>query len=386
MEHVRSLRDSFVGSVLEKVEEIGDNNLVGHASFESPRVLKVGDHRIEADNIVIATGSSPIVPKSWSEECGDLISTTDDFFEWTRLPTSVAVIGLGVIGCELGQALGRLGVDVHGFSQSTWIAGLSDPKINSVAVERLKENLNIYLGSTVELKRDGSKVRVSVPGSSVLVEKVLIAIGRQPNLGGLDLDKAGIQLNGEGKIAVDPQTLNIPGSSIFVTGDALAFRPVLHEAADEGRIAGYNASTRQVQRFQRRTFLQVTFTDPCVAIVGQPFAELEGTDMVIGEVSFKKQGRSRIMGENYGHLRLYGESQTGKLLGAEFMAPGAEHMAHLLAWSIQAGWTADQLLTMPFYHPVVEEGLRTAIRHLANQVGRQHGPLEIPLIGKGATL
>ena len=87
--------------------------------------------------------------------------------------------------------------------------------------------------------------------------------------------------------------------------------------------------------------------------------------MEIGEVSFANQGRSRVMGKNRGILRVYGDRETCSLIGAELIGPRAEHLAHLLAWAVQQRMAVTQALTMPFYHPVIEEGLRTALRDLA---------------------
>ena len=87
--------------------------------------------------------------------------------------------------------------------------------------------------------------------------------------------------------------------------------------------------------------------------------------MVIGQVSFHSQGRSRVMLVNKGHLRVYADRETGRFLGAEMVGPAAEHIAHLLAWAHQMKMTVPQMLDMPFYHPVIEEGLRTALRDAA---------------------
>lgn len=83
-----------------------------------------------------------------------------------------------------------------------------------------------------------------------------------------------------------------------------------------------------------------------------------------GEVSFENQGRSRVMLRNKGILHVYGEQGTGRFLGAEMMGPNAEHLAHLLAWAHQNKMTVSEMLDMPFYHPVIEEGVRTALRDL----------------------
>jgi len=141
--------------------------------------------------------------------------------------------------------------------------------------------------------------------------------------------------------------------------------PLLHEAADEGRIAGENAARfPEVQPGLRRAPLGVVFTDPQIAIVGGGFAGLHAHAIAAGEVSFEDQGRSRVMLRNHGHLRVYGDPDSQRFLGAEMVGPDAEHIGHLLAWALQAKMTVPQMLEMPFYHPVVEEGLRTALRDL----------------------
>jgi len=150
---------------------------------------------------------------------------------------------------------------------------------------------------------------------------------------------------------------------IFIAGDVNEDLPLLHEASDEGRIAGENAARYpDVRPAQRRTPLAIVFTDPQLAIAGTRYADLVPGSFVRGQVSFESQGRSRIMLRNVGRLHVYADVANGRLLGAEMIGPAAEHMGHLLAWAIQARLTVAQALAMPFYHPVVEEGLRTALR------------------------
>ncbi|VFS46611.1 dihydrolipoamide dehydrogenase [Budvicia aquatica] len=96
----------------------------------------------------------------------------------------------------------------------------------------------------------------------------------------------------------------------------------------------------------------------------------------IGKVSFENQGRSRVMLRNKGLLHVYGEQGTGRFLGAEMIGPGAEHIAHLLAWAHQQEMTVGQMLDMPFYHPVIEEGLRTALRDLESKLKLGHSEIE----------
>jgi dihydrolipoamide dehydrogenase len=169
----------------------------------------------------------------------------------------------------------------------------------------------------------------------------------------------------------DPYTMQVQDLPIFIAGDVNAERQILHEAADEGRIAGSNAVASAVTGYRRRTPLAITFTDPNIAHVGLPFAELDQQQVAIGEIRFGPVGRALLMGKNKGVLRVYGHRQHGRLLGASMIAPKGEHLAHLLAWAIQQDQSVFDLLKMPFYHPAIEEGLQAALRDLKKQVVEQ---------------
>lgn len=122
----------------------------------------------------------------------------------------------------------------------------------------------------------------------------------------------------------------------------------------------------------RRPPLRIVFSDPQCAVVGQSFSVLRDTRIVIGRVDFRQQARAMIEGRNSGVLRLYAEASSGRILGAEMVAPEAEHLAHLLAACIHANMTVQYALQLPFYHPTLEEGLRTALRDAAKQL--REGP------------
>ena len=197
----------------------------------------------------------------------------------------------------------------------------------------------------------------------------LVATGRRPNVGELDLDKTTIVRDKKGVPVYDRQTMQIGDLPIFIGGDVGNDIPLLHEAADEGRIAGENAADfPKVTPGVRRAPLLVVFSDPQIAVAGTPFKKLEAGSFVTGRVDFGNQGRSRIMLKNRGLLHVYASRRTGCFLGAEMAGPRAEHIAHLLAWAAQQKLTLAQMLDMPFYHPVVEEGLRTALRDARAQL------------------
>lgn len=376
MQRVRSERDRFVDYVLRDVEALSeDDRLSGRARFLSDTMLEVGGHtRVEANSIVIATGTRPNIPSQY-EPLGERAIVNDDVFAWSDLPDSVVVIGAGVIGLELGQALSRLGVRTRILQRSRHLGGLRDPEVLQSAVEAFRQELDICLEVAIlDVRRVDNlvEVRYQAPGEPEVVERfdyVLLAAGRSPNLEGLGLENTAAVLDERGRPEFDPDTLRVGNTPIFIAGDVNGMRPLLHEAADDGRIAGYNAAHYPdgLQAPERRAPLSMVFTDPQLAAVGPRFNELP-QDAAIAEVDFTNQGRSRIKLKNRGRLRVYAQKGTGLFLGAEMAGPAMEHISHLLAWAVQQRLTVQQMLSMPFYHPVVEEGLRTALQRLAREL------------------
>jgi dihydrolipoamide dehydrogenase len=370
MDRVRHERDRFVGFVLDGVENIPASARVrGHARFVSDHVLEIDDHTtVHAHRIVIATGSTPSHPPILAG-LGDRLIINDDVFEWTELPGSVAVFGPGVIGIELGQALSRLGVEVLMFGRGGPLGPLTDPVVASRTKESLAKDFFLDTDATVTgVNRTNDGVRIeylSPDGQRQIadVDYVLAATGRTPNLSGIALENTSLPLDEKGIPAFDSSTMRIGNSHVFIAGDVDEDRAVLHEAADEGRIAGENAGRFPlVTAHQRRSPLTIVFSDPQITMIGSRFVDLYDREIIIGEASFDDQGRSRMMLKNEGVIRIYADADNGRLLGAEMFGPRAEHIGHLLAWAHQSGMTIAQMLDMPYYHPVIEEGLRTALR------------------------
>ncbi|GMQ83810.1 MAG: dihydrolipoyl dehydrogenase [Gammaproteobacteria bacterium] len=383
LEHVQDLRDIFIDKVLSaSTDEMGDEFIAGNARFLEPDLLQVGERRIRAKRIVIATGSTPIVPAEW-KGFGDRILTTDEFFEQEDLPASLAVIGLGVIGLELGQACQRLGVQVTGIDQLQLIGNLDDPKVNETAIQLLGKEIPLWLGHPASVKEaaDG-KLRVTAGERCVEVDKILVAIGRRPNLDNLGLDKAGIELNANGVPDYNPNTMQIGDKPVFIAGDVNNDRPLLHEAADEGRIAGINAGTGSPVAFRRKTPLYITFSDPQIVTVGATYSTLDLDNTLISSIPFGMLSRALIMGKNRGILRVYADKTSGRLLGAAMIAPHGEHLGHLLNWCMEQELTVQQMVSMPFYHPVLEEAIQPVLRDLVSQSGLGSGryPPELELL------
>jgi dihydrolipoamide dehydrogenase len=382
MARVRRLRDRFVGGVLRVVEQMpAAQRLDGAARFLDGQTLQVGDQRLRARAIVIASGSQPFVPPAY-RELGTRLLTSDSVFELEQLPGALAVIGGGAIGLELGQAFSRLGVRVRLFDRGDRLGPRGDAIVSQLATELFRSELDCTLHTEPQarLSDDGRSVELEWSDGDGRAcrerfDYLLVAAGRRPNLQQLDLAASGLELDPHGIPRHDPLTLRCGDSAIFIAGDVNGARPLLHEAADEGRFAGTNAARYpDFQAHRRYTPLAIGFTDPQYAVIGvQPDAPGEH-ELAIGEVSFADQGRSRVLGRNRGIGRLYGCRASGKLVGAQLLGPAAEHLAHLLAWSIQHQLSVEQILAMPFYHPVIEEGLRTALKDLRRALRRGEGP------------
>jgi dihydrolipoamide dehydrogenase len=371
MEYVQDLRDIFVERVLSNsTDKLPEENFIeGYARFIDTDLLEIDTGElVRAENIIIATGSRPIVPRAW-ESFRDRIITTDEFFELEDLPKSIAVVGLGVIGLEIGQSLRRLGLEVTGIDQLATIGGLSDPEVARTAIEVFGKEMPLWLGHPAEVtEADSGMLRVQAGEQVVEVDRVFASMGRTPNLDKLGLENIGLELDARGIPVFDPGTMRIGDTRIYIAGDVTGERPLLHEAGDEGRIAGYNAISVEPTAFRRKTPLSITFCDPNIVVVGVRFADLDPASTATGQIQMGPVGRAMIMAKNRGLIRVYADKTSGRLLGAEMACPKGENLGHLLAWCIQKEMTVGEVLQMPFYHPVIEEALQAALYDLYGRV------------------
>ena len=355
---VRALRDHFVDRAIQGSEKF--LRIKGHATFIDANTVEVNGEKISANNIIIANGSRPRIPDAF-EEVKSSILTTDNFFEQEKLPASIAVVGLGIIGVELAQALARLGVKVQVFEEYKTIAGIQDEKVFHHALSLQQQYYPIYFNTRIaKVTAQAGKFLIEWESGRLEVDQVLLCAGRESNIDQLNLEKLGLDTTGTANTLYDPCTLQVNDFPIYVAGDVSSKKMVVHEAAEEARVAVYNAMHTQKKKLAKPA-LNIVFTDPPIARVGQSFNELDQEKCVIGEFEFSLQGRATLKGENHGVLRVYVNSKNDHILGAEMIAPGAENFAHLLMMAIQNEIPLHKLLQLPIYHPVLEEGLRQAL-------------------------
>lgn len=374
MQRVRTERDRFVRLTKENIDEIPAGiRLCGKAKFVDPETLSLDDGRlIKAGSIVLATGAAPFVPDVFAK-LGSRILTNETIFELEDLPNSLAVIGSGPIGLELAQAMARLGVEVTLFDSGNRLGGVRCDKVHAALKMTIESDLRLVLNVEVTPGAVDDGIRIAWSGDSsgdATFDYALVATGRPPNLDSLNLDAAGLVLDEHGVPEHDRETMRCGDSPIFLAGDVGHDLPLLHEASHDGAIAGRNAVAFPASiRVDRFTAFSITFTSPPVARIGK--SEEDG--VITGTADFSDQGRARVEGVNKGVLTLYAAAPDGRLIGADLFTPASEHLAHIIAWAVQNGQTATQLLEMPFYHPTIEEGLKSALRTICSGT-----PLALP--------
>ncbi len=362
MARLRKHRDHFAQSTRDSINELPEGvRIQARARFAGPTTLELDNGQtVHAKAIVIATGSEPSVPAPY-QDLGEAVLTNQTVFELLDLPDRLAVIGAGVIGVELAQAFARLGVIVALFDEGERLAGARHDDVHSALYEALSADMTLHLGQTPEPEVVDGEVKLSWNGGSARYDKVLVAAGRPPSLKGLDLEQSGLSLDEDGMPQVDPLTLQCGDAPIFSAGDANGERPILHEASDEGGIAGLNAAAYPaVTPSSRAVAFSMTFSEPALVSVGTGPDHADFTAIA----DYSDQGRAVVEDENQGLAVLYAAAPEGRLIGADLCCPGSEHLGHLLVWAITQGMTAHDLLTMPIYHPTLEEGLKPALQDI----------------------
>ena len=363
MARVRRERDHFTQAVLDEYHAIApERRLHGTARFVGPGRLIVGDAcRVAARTVVIATGSTPQVPETL-KPVATLVHTNETIFELEDLPRSMAVVGAGPLGLELAQAFSRLGVAVTVLDESGAIGNLADPEAADAALDALGKEMAIHPGVKITAAPTAAGTAcLSWTGrseGSATFDLVLAATGRPPALDALDLAAAGLPLDDKGVPCFEQTSRRVGDTDVFIAGDCDAWRPVLHEAARGGRIAGRVAAGGASR--PPIPSLAIAFTEPNLVEVGTAFDALPDGAR-IGRARTGDNGRAQVDGDADGLVRLYADAH-GTLIGGTIVATGGEHLGQMLALAIQCKVDAATFADLAWYHPTLEEMLQDAAR------------------------
>lgn len=346
------------------------------AAFRSPHEINVGDQVLSARSIVVATGSSPtLVPVPGLSEAGYL--TSDGILDVREQPESLIVLGGGPVAVEFGQFFARLGTKVTLLQRSPTVLSQMDEDVGSALEAALREE-GVDIVSGVDFMRvthkDGLKavtVRQGGKERTFVGEDILQALGRRPNISGLNLEAAGVRIE-EGMICID-EAMRTSQPHIYAVGDVNDLTPIVHLAIQQGELAGYNATHPDgpLRKIEHRLDMEVVFTDPQVAVVGvsERACRDEGTPYLRATYPFADHGKALCRGDLHGFVKLLADPSNGSLLGAHIVGPEAGELIHELVAVMYFNGTAADLLRMPHYHPTLAEIITYPAESLVEQMG-----------------
>lgn len=337
-----------------------DFRVIRHnARFVDGHQVEAGNERYTIDQVVLATGSANSIPKQVQVDVGmEGVWTNDEILQNTLLPKSLLIIGAGPVALEFSLRYARLGSAVTIISRSPPLA-----KFPGKFGERLqqiyeREGLKILTGhELVSIQRGPGGFIVTTEsngrGDLFTGERVLLATGRYPLLKNLNLPATGIEPTAGGRLEVDLD-MRVHGSRhIFAAGDVAGQRMVVHQAHIEAGIAAENAVKDGDRKWDRRSNLQVVFSDPEFAFAGQSreTAENAGHKVATASAESRDVGKLHLAGDDFGFGELIADAESRQLLGAGLLCDNASDLIHLPAYAIDHGHTVDQLVAGEYYHP-----------------------------------
>jgi len=324
---------------------------------------------LEAENIIIATGSVPVeIPPAPLTE--GLIVDSSGALEFTEAPKRLGVIGAGVIGLELGSVWNRLGSEVTVIEAQDKFLHLVDSQVGKEAAKQFKkQNVNVMLGARLtgtEVKGKGKKQEVVVSytdgegDKTITFDKLIVAVGRRPFTENLFSADAGVNLDERGFIFVNDQcATDAPG--IYAIGDVVRGPMLAHKASEEGvmvaeRIAGHKA------QMNYDCIPSVIYTHPEIAWVGKSEDELKaaGDKYNVGMFPFAAVGRAMAANDTAGFVKIVADAETDRILGASVIGPSAGDLVQQVVIAMEFGSSAEDLGMMVFSHPTLSEAVHEA--------------------------
>ena len=356
------------GTSEEAAAQLSDKGiqvLQGEASFVSPHELTVGGKTVSANRIIVAAGSQEVIPPiEGLNEAGFI--TNVEAVSLPTLPNRLAVVGGGAIGIEFAQMFHRFGVEVTVLERSSMILDKEDREVADTLCSLLEKE-GLRLETSAELKHvqhdaQGKCLTIRCGDRAVeqlVVDELLLAIGRQPSVASLQLEKAGVKTSKKG-IEVDA-TLRTNVPHIWAAGDITGGLQFTHVAYEQGKLAAHNAFAQEPQTFGNRVIPWVTFSDPALAHVGKTEEQLrqEKVEYRATRLYFKDVERAIAEGATTGLVKLLIDKQ-GKILGGHILAPKAGDLLAPIILAMHAGLPAETVASTIIPYPTMIEGVRWA--------------------------
>jgi dihydrolipoamide dehydrogenase len=364
---VAGRREKVVSTLTGGVSGLMKKNQIdvieGEGSLAGPGKVVVGGDTIEARTIILATGS--VARALPGVAFGGHVIGTEGAWALDELPASMAVVGAGASGAEIASAYARLGVEVLLFEATGRVLPSEDPDISKLVLRGLKkQGMTIHTDTLVQnIETLESSVKFTYGDGEGEVDWLVIAAGRGPDVEGLGLDRAGIELDDHGLIKVDPtMKTNVPG--VYAIGDLVPGPALAHKASDEGVIAVEDAAGMQTHPIEYVDIPRATFCTPNVASFGltEEQAREAGHDVVVGKVQYGAVGAGTVYGDRQGLVKLIGDRKYGEILGGHIVgAKSTELIQELVnAKALEGGY--PELAHLVHGHPTMSEAVMEAAR------------------------
>lgn len=341
----------------------------GDAKFTGQKTLEVttakGKETLSFNHCVIATGSRPTEINGFKVDQETILDSTGAL-DLKAIPKSMLCIGGGYIGLELGTFYAKMGTEVTVVEAADRLLTLVEPEISQLLTKKLTTRGVKVLTQTKVMGSKTTKQGVEVTlndgkgEKKIVVEKVLVTVGRTPNSNGIGLDKAGVKIDEKGFIPVDPsRRTNVP--HIYAIGD-IAGQPMLaHKGSKEGLVAA-DAIAGKKTVYDVVAMPAVIFTDPEIATVGlsETEARAKSNDVKVGVFPFAANGRALSVAEPDGFVKMIGDGKTGRLLGVHIIGAEASNLISEAALAIEMGATVEDIALTVHPHPTLPETLMEA--------------------------
>jgi dihydrolipoamide dehydrogenase len=367
-------KNEVVARLVKGIHYLFEQNKVelirGEAAFEVGRTIKVSlndgsERKIQADKIIIATGSEPYVPEVFKYD-GNRVITSNEALDLSELPESMVIIGGGVIGCEFASIFATFGVRVTIVElMEQLIPNLDSEVSGSLRLQLKKKGIEILTGTSineVRITEDGVGL-ILANGKELRSSKVLVSIGRKPNSGRLNLEEIGILLDSKGRIQVNERLeTNLRG--IYAIGD-VNDRPwdLAHAASFQGITVVEEIAGNTVV-WSDEAMPNCIFTDPEVATVGMTAQEAaaQGVEVAISKAAFLANGKALAQGEAVGFVKVVADKKNHRILGVQIIGPEASDLIAEAALAVKNRLTVEQLTGTIHAHPTLAESFHEAVQ------------------------
>ncbi|HEY2861488.1 MAG TPA: FAD-containing oxidoreductase [Terracidiphilus sp.] len=342
----------------------------GHAAFEGPDTMRVGDDVLEAKHIFLNVGARPLIPDMPGVDRVPFLTSTS-ILELDAAPEHLIVIGGGYVGLEFAQMFRRFGSQVTVVDKHNRLAPHEDEDASEVIREFFAaEGIDRRLGATcIHLEPDGAGILAGLTCDEgephARGTHALLAVGRVPNTDDLNLKAAGIEVNRSGHIPVDDQLrTTVPG--IFALGDCNPHGGFTHTSYNDFEIVAENLLDGASRRVSDRISAYALYTDPPLAHVGMSEAEVRasGRPALIGKRAMTRVSRAIEKGETFGFIKVLVDAESKHILGATLIGPGADEAIHCILTAMYARQPASLLTHSVHIHPTVAELIPTTLQEL----------------------